>query len=64
MAAIFGGIVEQEVVKTCSGKFHTLLQVSVNKFCNVRVVLDYSYSSNKQGVKIQEKESRGILSAF
>lgn len=28
MAAMFGGIVGQEVVKACSGKFHPLLQVS------------------------------------
>lgn len=28
MAAIFGGIVGQEVVKACSGKFHPLVQVS------------------------------------
>lgn len=30
MAAMFGGIVGQEVVKACSGKFHPLLQVSVH----------------------------------
>ena len=30
MAAIFGGIVGQEVVKACSGKFHPLFQVSFN----------------------------------
>jgi len=28
MAAMFGGIVGQEVVKACSGKFHPLFQVS------------------------------------
>ncbi|MFS7974181.1 putative ubiquitin-activating enzyme [Helianthus anomalus] len=28
MTAMFGGIVGQEVVKVCSGKFHPLLQVS------------------------------------
>lgn len=31
MAAMFGGIVGQEVVKACSGKFHPLFQVS--KYC-------------------------------
>ncbi|KAB2071341.1 hypothetical protein ES319_A08G214900v1 [Gossypium barbadense] len=29
MAAMFGGIVGQEVVKACSGKFHPLFQISV-----------------------------------
>ena len=29
MAAVFGGIVGQEVVKACSGKFHPLFQVSI-----------------------------------
>lgn len=29
MAAMFGGIVGQEVVKACSGKFHPLFQVSM-----------------------------------
>lgn len=29
MAAMFGGIVGQEVVKACSGKFHPLLQVGI-----------------------------------
>jgi ubiquitin-activating enzyme E1 len=29
MAAMFGGIVGQEVVKACSGKFHPLYQVCV-----------------------------------
>jgi ubiquitin-activating enzyme E1 len=29
MAAMFGGIVGQEVVKACSGKFHPLFQVSI-----------------------------------
>ena len=30
MAAMFGGIVGQEVVKACSGKFHPLFQVMLN----------------------------------
>lgn len=29
MAAMFGGIVGQEVVKACSGKFHPLFQVGI-----------------------------------
>ena len=29
MAAMFGGIVGQEVVKACSGKFHPLYQVTI-----------------------------------
>jgi ubiquitin-activating enzyme E1 len=29
MAAMFGGIVGQEVVKACSGKFHPLYQVRI-----------------------------------
>jgi ubiquitin-activating enzyme E1 len=29
MAAMFGGIVGQEVVKACSGKFHPLYQVII-----------------------------------
>lgn len=32
MAAMFGGIVGQEVVKACSGKFHPLFQVSTCTF--------------------------------
>ena len=32
MAAMFGGIVGQEVVKACSGKFHPLFQVGVLAF--------------------------------
>ncbi|KAJ0953405.1 putative ubiquitin-activating enzyme E1 [Helianthus annuus] len=32
MAAMFGGIVGQEVVKACSGKFHPLVQVSNSYF--------------------------------
>jgi ubiquitin-activating enzyme E1 len=30
MAAMFGGLVGQEVVKACSGKFHPLFQVGIN----------------------------------
>lgn len=33
MAAMFGGIVGQEVVKACSGKFHPLFQVISSIFC-------------------------------
>lgn len=33
MAAIFGGIVGQEVVKACSGKFHPLFQVKYFSSC-------------------------------
>ena len=34
MAAMFGGIVGQEVVKACSGKFHPLFQVGTSsRFC-------------------------------
>jgi ubiquitin-activating enzyme E1 len=39
MAAMFGGIVGQEVVKACSGKFHPLYQVrtccSLFEFFNI-----------------------------
>lgn len=34
MAAMFGGIVGQEVVKACSGKFHPLLQVC-SSYCSL-----------------------------
>ena len=36
MAAMFGGIVGQEVVKACSGKFHPLFQVSLS-FCSLEI---------------------------
>lgn len=41
MAAMFGGIVGQEVVKACSGKFHPLHQVinTVNVFCRLHFYL-------------------------
>jgi len=35
MAAMFGGIVGQEVVKACSGKFHPLFQVSYISWVSV-----------------------------
>lgn len=33
MAAMFGGLMGQEVVKACSGKFHPLFQVGINLDC-------------------------------
>ncbi|KAF5176070.1 Ubiquitin-activating enzyme e1 protein [Thalictrum thalictroides] len=36
MAAMFGGIVGQEVVKACSGKFHPLFQVNI-KFSKLNI---------------------------
>jgi len=32
---MFGGIVGQEVVKACSGKFHPLFQVSIYPLCQI-----------------------------
>ncbi|KAI7990925.1 Ubiquitin-activating enzyme E1 2 [Camellia lanceoleosa] len=48
MATMFGGIVKQEVVKACSGKFHPLFQVTsiirmlVSQLNFVILVLDFS----------------------
>lgn len=40
MAAMFGGIVGQEVIKACSGKFHPLFQV-IPLTCLSRPILQY-----------------------
>lgn len=53
MAAMFGGLVGQEVVKACSGKFHPLFQVSFYFFClgfpsviwRIIIFLDVVYAS-------------------
>ncbi|KAF5782538.1 putative ubiquitin-activating enzyme [Helianthus annuus] len=42
MAAMFGGIVGQEVVKVCSGKFHPLLQPATK-----RIILQFNWDMEK-----------------
>lgn len=54
MAAMFGGIVGQEVVKACSGKFHPLYQVSI-RLCYARDLLRVGILAafiTKHGIKL------------
>ena len=61
MAAVFGGIVGQEVVKACSGKFHPIFQVnsymfefsgctSVHSSCVIFPLVEQCYSSIYTGI--------------